>query len=166
MIEDPEEEHVIEQAHGLGRQFLHIQDAQADLGADQAARHLELLQLEAVHGDDIRAPALQLEAAPAGPRANVEDAPAAQVLGDGESVEPLTQLLDAVEALDEAAVGEFDAMEPALPGQVSHLVLDDLLEARVPRQPLAGHALIVPETRLNSTGVADFGHHNSPALQA
>src|SRR5579862_3960627 len=83
----------------------------------------EVVDLHAIDGGDGGAAVLGFEAEPAVPRADVEHAPAVQVGGDREVGETLAQTGEGVDAFDDGAVGELEAVIPALGGQLFAMVL-------------------------------------------
>jgi hypothetical protein len=78
----------------------------------------EVLDLDAIDGHHLRSAALRLEAEPAVPGADVEHAAAAQVGRQGKPGVAALEDFEGVVAFDADAAGQFEAVIPALFGQL------------------------------------------------
>src|ERR1039457_3767488 len=83
----------------------------------------EVWRLEAVDGRDAGAAPFRLEAEPAVPRADVQHALAAQVVGNGEPRKALPQARQRIHAVDQTAVGQLETVIPTLFGQLLAVIL-------------------------------------------
>src|SRR5580698_6304062 len=108
MIEDPEEQHDVEGSQPARRELIHVERQVLDFGTDEFLRFVERIERDAVDRDHLSAAALAFEAEPAIPRADIEDALAAQILRQAEQIKPPAQVFDWLESRKHAAIRQFD----------------------------------------------------------
>src|ERR1700682_5611561 len=95
MIENAEEQHVIEAADGLWREFVDVEDPIIHLRAEQLARHVKLFKLHAVDRDNFSAPAFHLEAVPSRRRAHIQHELSAKIFRNWERLDASLKSVDA-----------------------------------------------------------------------
>jgi hypothetical protein len=117
MVQHAQEHHDIEVADLGGREAANVVDAVFGLRSQQIARDAEALDGGGIDRQHARAAALQFESEPAVPRADVERALAAQIGGNGKLGEAVAQDIQALEAGNHTAIGQFHAVVPAEAGE-------------------------------------------------
>ena len=96
VVEDAEKEDQVEASVRLGGELVDVHHAVVDFGAEPVAGEIEGRLLNVVDGGDVGAASLHLEREPAVPGADIEHPLAREVVGDGEALQPLFLLLEAL----------------------------------------------------------------------
>ena len=110
MIEHAEEEHDIEAAEFRCREFADIEREVFDARIQQFAGFEKCIERHAIDGDDVSAATLAFETEPTVPGADIENALAAQIVGQAEQAETPAQMFDGLEPGENAAFRQFNGV--------------------------------------------------------
>ncbi|MEI9973045.1 MAG: hypothetical protein WDO73_13890 [Ignavibacteriota bacterium] len=129
MVEHTHEEDNVEAPDALRREVVHVELAIVDARIVDGVHLPEAGIVPAIDGHNLGAAALEFEAKPAVPGADVEYAFALEVGGDGELGEAILQAGEVADTLDDRSVGQFEAVPPAFLGALG-IPVADVFESR------------------------------------
>src|SRR5437773_11151646 len=114
VVQNPEEEHDVEVSQLTRRQVHHVENAVINSGLARVVGVEEVLDLDAIHRDNLRAAPLHLEAKPSIPRPDIKDTFSTQVRWDGHMRHPLIESFDRDQSVSDCSIQQIDAVIPAL----------------------------------------------------